>query len=235
MDLDLLAFGAHPDDVEIGSGGILASHAAMGYKCAIIDLTAGEMSTNGTVDERNAEAQEAAGVLKCISRTCLGLPDAHLSLGEKCLYKVAEAIRAFRPRIILAPYYGNDRHPDHSTAGDLVKRASFLAGLKRLPIDNEPFRAEKLYFFLLTVDETPDLVVDISSVYGIKEKAIKAHRSQFSLHNSTLPTTVNDPSFLRYIHSRDSFFGSLAGVSWGEGLIVNEKPRVSDLIKWGGV
>jgi len=234
MDVDLLAFGAHPDDVEIGAGGILAAHAAMGYKCAIIDLTAGEMSTNGSVDERKAEAREAADVLKCVSRTCLGLPDAHLDIRKECIYKIAESIREFRPRIVLAPYFRNDRHPDHSTAGELVKRASFMSGLKRLPINGEPFRPEKLYFFLLTVEETPDFVVDISPVYEIKEEAVKAHRTQFFLHSSRVPTIVNNPSFLHNIRSRDSYFGSLIGVSWGEGLLLNEKPRVSDLIKWGG-
>lgn len=234
MRIDLLAFGPHPDDVEIGAGGIIARHTAMGYQCGIVDLTAGEMASNGTVEERREEAQRAARILKCAFRECLHLPDAHLTVGRESLYRVISALRTFRPRVVLAPYFRDDRHPDHSTAGELVRRAVYLSGLKRLPLEGEPYRPEKLYFYLLSVRRSPHLILDISSVYEIKEEAIKAHQSQFFHHRSDRePTLVNDPFFMRFIRSRDSYFGSLIGVAWGEGLVMMEPPRVIDLLKWG--
>jgi bacillithiol biosynthesis deacetylase BshB1 len=155
-----------------------------------------EMASNRTVDERREEARKAAEILRCSVRHCLNLPDAHLSVEKENLYKVVEVIKKWRPGIVLAPYFRDDRHPDHNAAGELVKRAVFLAGLKRLPLTEKPFRPEKLYFFLLSVERAPDLIVDISDVYETKEESIKAHQSQFSFHCSDrVPTIVNDPFF----------------------------------------
>jgi len=235
MTVDLLVFGAHPDDVEIGAGGILAAHSVLGYSCGIVDLTAGEMASNGTVEERQLEAAEAAKILKCALRRCLHLPDAHLFVNSESLYEVIAALRSLRPRIVLAPFFRDDRHPDHSTCGELVRRAAYLSGLKRLPVDGDPFRPQKLYFYLLSTEQPPDIIVDVSAVHKQKEEAIRAHRTQFFHHSrDKAQTLVNDPFFLHYIRSRDSYFGSLIGVQWGEGLLVNERPAVSDLIKWSG-
>ncbi len=235
MNVDLLAFGPHPDDVEIGAGGILARHGGMGYRCGIVDLTAGEMGSNGTVEERRMEAQKAKDLLGCVSRECLNLPDAHLETDRDSIYRVVTALRRYRPPVVLAPYYKDDRHPDHSITGELVRRAVYLSGLRRLPVDGEPFRPGKLLFFLLTVQREPDFIVDVTSVYGQKEEALRAHRSQFYHHCSDRePTLVNDPAFIRYIKSRDSYFGSLIGTVWGEGLVVNDKPAIADLVQWSG-
>lgn len=235
MKLDLLAFGPHPDDVEIGAGGILARHASMGYQCGIVDLTAGEMASNGTVEERQTEAQKAKEVLGCLNRECLHLPDAHLETDRDSIYKVVSALRKYRPAVVLAPYYKDDRHPDHSTTGELVRRAAYLSGLLRFPVEGEPFRPCKLLFFLLSVQRKPDFILDVTSVYEKKEEAIRAHQSQFYHHRSDRePTLVNDPFFIRYIKSRDSYFGSLIGTAWGEGLVVNDKPAISDLVQWSG-
>ncbi|MEW5921857.1 MAG: bacillithiol biosynthesis deacetylase BshB1 [Bacillota bacterium] len=231
--LDLLAFGAHPDDVEIGAGGILAGHARRGYSCGIIDLTAGEMASNGTVPQRQAEAREAAGILKCGVRECLGLPDARLAPDRESVFLVAAALRRWQPRVVLSPYFQGDRHPDHNAAGELLGRAVFLAGLRKLPIEGEPFRPQRLYYYLLTVDLLPDMIIDISSVYTLKEQALDAHHSQFGRHDGEMVATpVNDPGFRRHIRNRDAYFGSLAGVAYGEGLIFNTKPLVTDLIAW---
>lgn len=231
--LDLLAFGPHPDDVEIGVGGILAGHALKGYACGIIDLTAGEMGSNGTVPQRQAEAREAAEILACRVRECLGLPDTGLAVERESALVIAAALRRWKPRVVLAPYFQGDRHPDHKVAGELVSRAVFLAGLSKLPVAGEPFRPQKLYYYLLTVDTTPDLVMDISSVYAIKEKALAAHQSQFGPQTGEgVATPVNNSLFLRHIHNRDAYFGSLAGVAYGEGLIFHSKPLATDLISW---
>lgn len=235
MKLDLLAFGPHPDDVEIGAGGTLALHAELGYRCGIVDLTAGEMASNGTVEERRHEAWQAQQALGCLSRECLQLPDAHLEVNQEGIYKVVSALRKYQPAVVLAPYYRDDRHPDHSATGELVRRAAYLSGLRRFPVEGEPFRPQKLLFFLLSVQREPDLILDVSSVYDKKEEAIKAHQSQFFLQRSDQePTMVNIPIFLRYIRSRDSYFGTLIGALWGEGMVVNEKPAIPDLVEWSG-
>ena len=234
--LDLLAFGAHPDDVEIGAGGILAVHARRGYACGIIDLTAGEMASNGTVPQRRAEGKDAAAILRCGVRECLELPDTNLASDQKSIALVVAALRRWRPRVVLAPYFPGDRHPDHNAAGELLRRAVFLAGLRKLPVEGEPFRPQRLYYFLLTVDVLPDVIVDISSVYALKKQALVAYRSQFSQsdeHRSA--TEVNDPAFIRYIQNRDAYFGSLTGVEYGEGLVFHTKPLVGDLLCWGGM
>lgn len=232
MEVDILAFGAHPDDVECGAGGILARHAAEGYRCGIVDLTAGEMSTNGTVEERKAEASKAAEILNCPIRKCLNLPDAHLSVEQEGVYSVIKVLREFKPRIVLAPFYRDDRHPDHGVAGELVRRAVYLAGLKSLPLEGDAFRPQKLFFFLLYVNRDPDLIVDVSDYYQIKEAAIRAHQTQFQQHcygGEGPLSLVNDSFFLRFISSRDRYFGSLIGASCGEGVVPYGKLAVADL------
>lgn len=234
--LDLLAFGAHPDDVEVGVGGILAAHTLKGYACGIIDLTAGEMASNGTVPQRRAEAREASRVLECAVRECLDLPDAALVPEQEAVYLVVAALRRLRPQIVLAPYYQGDRHPDHNVAGELLRRAVYLSGLRRLPVRGEPFRPKQLYFFLLSVDLMPDAIVDVSAVYDRKNRALDAHRTQFGQdRDRRVATLVNNPGYRRYIHNRDAYFGSLTGVEYGEGLIFNTRPLVKDIISWSGL
>ena len=233
--LDLLAFGAHPDDVEAGVGGILAAHVKKGYSCGIIDLTAGEMASNGTVPQRQAEAREAAQVLKCTVRECLNLPDAALIPEQQSVYNVTAALRRLRPKIVLAPHYNGDRHPDHNAAGELLRRAVYLSGLRRLPVKGEPFRPKHLYFYLLSVDLTPDAIVDISPVYDLKEKALDAHRTQFVQDSSKqVPTLINNHHYRCLIRNRDAYFGSLTGVDYGEGLVFNTRPLVKDIFQWSG-
>lgn len=234
--LDLLAFGAHPDDVEVGAGGIIAAHTQKGYTCGIIDLTAGEMASNGTVPQRRAEARKAAAILKCTVRECLDLPDAALDTGQDAIYSVVAALRRLRPQVVLAPYYTQDRHPDHNAAGELLRRAVYLSGLRRLPVKGEPFRPQHLYFFLLSVDLVPNAIVDVSAVYSRKEEALDAHRSQFGQdRKEAVATLVNSPCYRRYVRNRDAYFGSLTGVEYGEGLIFNTTPLVNDIIRWSGL
>lgn len=234
--LDLLAFGAHPDDVEAGAGGILATHALKGYSCGIIDITAGEMASNGTVPQRQAEAREAAGILKCTLRECMGLPDAHLSTAREALYQTIALLRRLQPKIVLAPFPRGDRHPDHNAAGEIVSRVVYLSGLRRLPVEGKPFRPQQFYYYLLSTDCLPDAIVDISAVYECKEMALNAHCSQFGQdRKESVDTLVNNPSFRRYVRSRDAYFGSQAGVAYGEGLVFRTKPLIDDLINWSGI
>lgn len=232
--LDILAFGAHPDDVEIGIGGTVALHCSRGYRCGIVDLTRGEMSTNGTVAQREAEGREAARVLGAEVRVSTGLPDAYLRAGEEALARVAETVRRYRPRVVLCPF-PRDRHPDHGHAGELVREACHLAGLRKYPAAGEPYRPPHLYYYFLARTEDPFLIVDISDFADRKWQAIACHKSQFTLRaEEQHQTLVNSPLFARHIRGRDQFFGALIGARYGEGLVPERKIAVFDLPGLGG-
>jgi len=232
--LDILAFGAHPDDVEIGIGGTLAYHGDKGYRCGIVDLTGGERATNGTPHIRAQEGKEAAEVLGAEVRECAGLPDAFLRADRPALETVVEIIRKYAPRAVLCPY-PEDRHPDHEHAGRLVREACHLAGLKKFPAGGTPYRPTRIYYYFLSKMEKPQLVVDISDYASQKWKAIACHKSQFQLPREvSMETMVNSPLFIRFICGRDQYFGSLVGVQYGEGLISQEMIKVKDLLKLGG-
>src|SRR3984885_5356481 len=145
MKLDLLAIAAHPDDVELTCGGTLLVAAAQGYKTGILDLTAGEMGTRGTPETRLKEAGAAARILRVAHRGNLRLPDAHLEVTMEYKLAVAKRIRALQPRTVILPYW-EGRHPDHYTAARLGYEGCFLAGLKQLPIEGEPFRPFKILY-----------------------------------------------------------------------------------------
>jgi len=234
MVLDILAFGAHPDDVEIGIGGTLALHGERGYRCGIIDLTRGESSTNGTPEIRAREGKEAANILGAEVRECTGLPDAFLRPDREALQAVVETLRKHMPKIVLCPYM-EDRHPDHGYAGKLVKEACHLSGLKKFPAGGEAYRPVQIFYYYLSKVEKPQLVVDISSQVKTKWKAIACHKSQFDLpQDVNLETLVNSPLFTRFICSRDQYYGSMIGVNYGEGLLSQELIKVHDLTKLGG-
>ena len=172
MKLDILAFGAHPDDVELGAGGILATHAARGLKTGIVDLTRGEMGTRGTPEIRDEEAKEAAKILGCAVRENLGMPDGRVDYSHESQLQVAQIIRKYRPEIVLmnAP---TDRHPDHGRASRLVEEACFLSGLHKIELEDHgeelaPWRPKTMYKYLQFYNLEPQLVVDVSD--GLRQK-----------------------------------------------------------------
>ncbi len=227
--LDILAFGAHPDDVEIGIGGTIAVHTARGYRCGIVDLSRGEMASHGTPEERALEGEEAARVLGVEVRECAGLPDSFIKSDEESQEKVIELVRKYSPKIVLCPYY-EDNHPDHINGSLLVKEACHLAGLSKYPAQGRPYRPEKLFYYFLGKTADPTLLIDISSHVDIKWKAIACHKSQFSLPSDTrAETLVNSPLFIQYLKSRDQFFGSLIRVPYAEGLIPEGKMSLPHL------
>ncbi|MCW3491295.1 bacillithiol biosynthesis deacetylase BshB1 [Dethiobacter alkaliphilus] len=234
MQLDILAFGAHPDDVEIGIGGTLIKHAAMGYKCGIVDLTAGEMGSNGTPEIRRKEALKAAEIMGMEVRDCLGLPDARLKVDEDSLRVVIEVIRRYQPKVVIGPYF-KDRHPDHLRASQLVQEAAHLAGLWRYPADGEPHRPPVMAQFFLALDDEPTVIVDISDHYEKKMGALCAHESQFGMSEDTdWKTLVNDPAFMRMIQSRDQYVGAKIQVMYGEGIYLSEPMEQEDLMSLRG-
>jgi bacillithiol biosynthesis deacetylase BshB1 len=219
VTVEVLAVGPHPDDVEIGLGGTLAKLSAAGHGVGILDLTRGEMGTRGTLEERTAEAQEAAALLGVAVRENAGLPDSGLANNDEQRQTVARVIRRLRPGLLLAPL-DNDRHPDHEAAHALVRDANYMAGLSKLDAEGAPHRAPSVLYYRVYGDPTPpDLVIDISETFATKMTALKAHASQF--HNPAYEgeeTYVSSTGFWRAIETRAAWWGSRVGVAYGEPL-----------------
>ena len=236
MKLDILAFGAHPDDVELGAGATLAKHAAQGYKTGIIDLTFGEMGTRGTPEIRLEEANVAAKILGCSIRENLGLRDGFLVNDENSQLEVIKMIRKYQPDIVIcnAP---KDRHPDHGIASSLVVESCFKAGLRKLVteldgLEQEAWRPKSIFHYLQYYALDPDLIVDTTNFYGKKEESILAHKSQFYNPDSKEPETViASKGFIDSIEGRSREYGRLIYKEHGEGFISEEVIKVDDLTK----
>jgi N-acetylglucosamine malate deacetylase 1 len=234
MELDIMVFGAHPDDVEIGFGGTLIKHASIGYKCGIVDLTAGEMGSNGTPEIRRREALRAAEIMGMEVRDCLGLPDARLQVDDESLRKVIEIIRKYKPKVVVAPYH-QDRHPDHMRASQLVREAAHLSGLWKYPAAGDQHRPPVIAQYFLAVFDKPTAIIDISDVYERKIGALCAHESQFGIREDTdWKTLVNDPAFIRMIQTRDQFVGAQIQVLYGEGIYLEDTLSLDDIMSLKG-
>jgi bacillithiol biosynthesis deacetylase BshB1 len=230
MSVDLLVFGPHPDDIEIGLGGTIARHAALGARVGLCDLTAGEMGTNGTVDERLAEAAAAASVLGAVWRENLRWPDRRIGSDATHLEQAVSLIRRHRPRTVALPYW-SDRHPDHAAASALLGEAVFNSGLRRYRPDEEWWRPEWTCYYFINDAASPSFVVDVSEHYERKRQALDCHRSQFVRADAAAATRLNTPAFRQLIESRDAQFGALAGVTWAEGFVVREPIVRANLFK----
>ncbi|MXQ52572.1 bacillithiol biosynthesis deacetylase BshB1 [Shimazuella alba] len=218
--IDILAFGAHPDDVELGAGGILAKHARAGFKTAICDLTYAELSSNGTVENRQIEAERAGEALGLTSRYCLGFPDRGLIGTKEQLLMITQIIRQLKPKIIFSPYF-KDRHPDHVACNQLVKEAVFDAGIQKIitPGNEEIHRVSKVFHYFINDLADADVIVDIGSVYQQKIAAFKAYKSQFGQQENNAITPLNKPNFFGMIEGRDRLWGQQIGVTYGEALV----------------
>lgn len=233
MKLDLLAIAAHPDDVELTCGGTLLKAAEQGYKTGILDLTAGEMGTRGTPETRLKEAANAARLLRVSHRENLRLPDAHLEVSDKMKLALAGRIRALQPHTVILPYW-EGRHPDHYTAARLGYEGCFLAGLKQLPIEGEPFRPFKILYSTVYFREVrPTFVVDITRHFDRRYKAILAYHSQFRPKARDKKSKVDIP--LDRLHHEVNliarYYGQMAGVEYAEPFVVKEVMQVEDVVK----
>ena len=228
--VDLLGFGPHPDDLEIGLGGTLARHAALGHVVGLCDLTRGEMASNGTPSERVKEAEEAARVLGVAWRKNLGLPDRAIGSDADHARQVVELIRGVRPRVIAVPYW-QDRHPDHLAAFTLLRESIFNAKLGKYQAEGEPWQADWVCFYFINDAAVPSFVVDVSAHYEIKRRALACYRSQFTRATGVAETRLNSPAFNQLIESRDAQFGALAGVRWAEGIVTTEPVLLPGLLK----
>jgi len=215
--LRILAIGAHPDDVEISCGGTLALAARQGFQALVLDLTRGELSTNGTVEGRAKEAALAARALGIAERQNAGLPDGGIdSRDAEQVRRVVRLMRALRPSVLFT-HAPRDRHPDHVEASHLVDRAWYLAGLRQYDgQEGTPHRAEGRYHFISRITLEPTFVVDITPVWEEKKRAILAHGSQVGRGQGSVSTPLNDPDFMERIEARARHFGSQIGVRYGE-------------------
>lgn len=229
--IDLLVFGPHPDDIEIGTGGTIARHVANGFRVGLCDLTAGELGTNGTVEQRLAEAEAARRELGAVWRENLGWPDRQIGRHPEHMDEAVRFIRRQRPRAIAVPYW-SDRHPDHGAASTLLTEAAFNSGLRRYHAEGEAWKPEWICYYFINDAAPPSFVVDVSGFYESKRRALDCHTSQFqTTGDAQAQTRLNAPTFRQLIESRDAQFGALAGVAWAEGFVVREPVVRANLLK----
>lgn len=227
MALDALCFGAHPDDVELTCGGLIARLARHGHAVGIADLTRGERGTRGDVAVRAAEATRAADVLGAATRVNLGLPDGGLDARDPAqLRAVVECLREHRPGLVIAPDR-HDEHPDHVEASHLVARACYLSGLARYEASGERFRPARVMFALYRSGTAAQVIVDVSEVWDVRMAALREHVSQ--LDPAAGPATyLTADGFLDGVEARARTWGALAGVRHAEGYRVRGPFAVHD-------
>jgi N-acetylglucosamine malate deacetylase 1 len=231
MSLDILAIAAHPDDVEQTCGGTLIKMAEKGYRTGVLDLTAGDMGTRGTPEQRVEESLAAAKIMLVGHRDNLHFPDARLENTISARMTLALKIRETRPRVVILPYW-EGRHPDHYRAAELGYEACFLAGLKKLDEYSEPHRPYKILYSSIYANVTPSFVVDISAQFERRMDALLSYRSQYGGEGSELFPGEHE------IHERlgaiARFYGNLVGVKYGEPFVVKETMLVEDVVALGG-
>jgi N-acetylglucosamine malate deacetylase 1 len=234
MKLDILAFGAHPDDVELGAGGVIAKEVANGKKVAIIDLTRGELGTRGSADLRDLEAIASSKVLGIEFRLNLGFRDGFFLNDEAHKLVIIKQIRKYKPTIVLCNAIF-DRHIDHGRGSNLVSEACFLSGLSKIitsydGINQEAWRPEVVYHYIQDRFIKPDFVVDISDFMETKMSAVKAFSSQFYNPNSTEPeTAISGITFLEFVASRAKEVGRPVGFSYAEAFTVERTMGVNSV------
>jgi bacillithiol biosynthesis deacetylase BshB1 len=237
MKLDALAFGAHADDVEMTCSGTLIKCAALGHKTGIITLTRGEMGTRGDAEIRKQEFMEAAKVMRVSIQKMLDIPDGRVEVTWENKLKVIREIREYKPGILFAPYWIT-RHPDHENTSRLVRESAYLAGLKKLDTNQEPFRPYKVLYYQCRFEFTPSFIVDISDYHEQKMKSILAYKSQFD-HPSKSEfgedeTLFSSPDFMDRIETRDKQYGAYIGVKYGEPFLVREAIKIDDPVAFFG-
>lgn len=228
--VDILVFGAHADDVELSCGGTVALAVAEGKRVGIVDLTHGEMGTRGTPQTRLRESQEAGKALGAVFRERLDFGDGGLRTGRAEEQDLIRLIRRHQPSIVIAPL-PDDRHPDHVRAGRLITEASFYAGLSKMDTGQKAHRPQAILYYLLNYIPHPSFIVDVTSTWKTKQKAINAYVSQFYNPRSKEPDTfIARKSFLDMIDARGKHFGAMIGAGYGEAFLSKQPPRVQDLI-----
>ena len=231
--LDLLAIAAHPDDVEQTCGGTLIRQAEMGYRTGVLDLTAGDMATRGTVATRLAESHVAAKHMLAAWRGNIGFPDARLENNLMARMTLVGELRRLRPRVVILPYW-EGRHPDHYNASKLCYESCFLSGLKKLDEgESVPHRPVKILYASMYANVTPSFVVDITTQFDRRMAALLAYESQYGDHEDGAALFPKKEEIRDRLHSIARFYGNLIGVKYGEPFVVKEPVAVEDVMQLG--
>jgi N-acetylglucosamine malate deacetylase 1 len=243
MSLDIIAFGAHPDDVELAASGTLIKAVRAGSTVGVITLTRGEMGSRGTLAARAAEFDAAAAVMGLAHHEMLAMRDGWLSPDEPSRMAVVREIREHRPRIVLLPW-GEDRHPDHGAACRMIQEAAFLAGLSKLDTGQQPHRPSMLVYYMSAWEFEPSFVVDISGVIEEKRRAILAYGTQVftgkaagtaDARQAGPPTVISSQHYQELLFSRMAHYGHLIGKSYGEPFRIMGTIEITDLVEaFGG-
>ena len=234
MKLDILAFGAHPDDVELGCSGTLAKEVSLGKKVGIVDLTRGELGTRGSVEIRNSESAKASEILGIHVRENLDMRDGFFVNDEVHQLKIIQMIRKYQPDVVICNAI-DDRHIDHGKGSKLVSDACFLSGLRKIETkwegsSQQAWRPKVVYHYIQWKNIEPDFVVDISGFMEVKMESILAYGSQFYNPNSNEPTTpIATKNFLDSIKYRAQDLGRIVGVEFAEGYTVERYLAVNSL------
>ena len=235
MKVDILAFGSHPDDVELGCGGSILSAISQGLKVGIIDLTKGELGTRGTPEIRKKESDKASEILGVSFRKNLDFKDGFFINDKEHQLKIVEVLREHKPSIIFCNAV-KDRHIDHPKGSKLVSDSCFLSGLSKINTNynnsknQSPWTPKQIYHYIQWFDLKPDILIDISEFQEKKMKAIMAYESQFYNPKSTEPNTpISSKRFIDSIKQRDQNFGRISGVDSAEGFTVERPPVVKDI------
>jgi len=232
MKLDILAFGAHPDDVELFAGGTLAKMSALGHATGIVDMTRGELGSRGTAETRAEEAAQAGRILAVKVRENLGFPDGDIHVNAERRLRVIRILRQYRPSVVLVHHW-DDKHPDHVNTSRLVAEAAHHSGLSKIETGQERHRPKVLLYFKLPPPANPTFVVDVSAYADDRNAAIRCYRSQLFDATSEEPSTyLSQPEFLNYVENIHAYYGTLIGTRIGEGFLMKGVPEIHDPVSF---
>ncbi len=227
-NVDVMAFGAHPDDIEITCGGTLIKMVDAGHSVVLVDMVQGEMGTRGTVETRQAEAAQAAKIIGAVARENLALEDGNLHTSKESKHRVVEVIRKYRPRLVFIPYY-EDRHPDHYHASEIAYEGIFLAGLTRYKTGQESYRPPKILYYMSWYEFEPSFVVDITEQFERKMEAIYAYSTQFKPNdNFYKQTRLTSKEYNWALEHRMGYYGAKIGKKFGEAFLIKGKMEVEN-------
>lgn len=231
MFVDVLAFSPHPDDADMGCGGLLLKLKSIGYTTGIIDLTEAELSSNGDPDTRKKETLNASKILKLDIRDNLKISDGAVANNLENRLKIIEIIRKYKPSLAVIPYE-RDRHPDHENSSKLVKDAIFISGLKNFKTDIEFHKPKIVVSYMLNYQFKHSFIVDISDYYIQKMEAFAAYESQFLGKGGGQPTYINSGYFYDFITSRNKYYGLKINVEYGEPFFIDSDIKIDNPVKF---
>ncbi|MCY8643420.1 bacillithiol biosynthesis deacetylase BshB1 [Bacillus haynesii] len=232
--LDILAFGAHSDDVEIGMGGTIAKYTKKGFQIGICDLTQAELSSNGTVETRKSEASLAAEILGVSPRISLTLPDRGLFPIQAAIREAVTVIRKHKPKLVFVPY-PKDRHPDHGHAAEIVEEAVFSAGIHKYEdAEKQPaHKVQNVYYYMINGFHKPEFVIDISETINQKKESLAAYQSQFTRSRQSVETPLTN-GYIETVEAREKLLGKEVGVAYAEGFFSKRTLLLNNDLFGGG-